>query len=143
MPLGLCNAPTTFMRLMNEVLRPDIDEFVIVYLDDILVYSPTWKEHLTHVGKVLETLKQSQLRLNLKKCEFGKSSLVYLSFIVGGGELKVDPSKVQAITNWPIPCTVTEVRSFIGACQYLRKFISHFSQIAGPLFELTKAGRKF
>ncbi|KAI5313565.1 hypothetical protein L3X38_042741 [Prunus dulcis] len=107
------------MRLMNEVLHSYIDDFIIVYLDDILVFSPTWEEHLIHVEKVLGALRQYQLRLNLKKCEFGKRSLVYLRFIVGDGELKVDPSKVQAITDWPRPCTVTEVRSFMGACQYL------------------------
>lgn len=143
MPFGLCNAPTTFMGLMNEVLHSYIDNFVIVFLVDILVFSPFWEEHLIHVEKVLETLRQYQLRLNMKKYEFGKSSLVYLGFIVGDEELKVDPSKVQAITDWPRPCTVTEVHSFMGACQCLRKFIRHLSQISGPLFELTKVGRKF
>ncbi|CAL2277905.1 unnamed protein product [Prunus armeniaca] len=123
----LCNAPATFMRLINEVLRSYIDDFVIVYLDDILVFSPTWEEHLIHVEKVLETLRQYQLRLNMKKCEFGKSYLVYLGFIVGDEELKVDPFKVQAITDWPRPCIVTEVRNFMGACQYLRTDVSNYA----------------
>ncbi|CAL2259851.1 unnamed protein product [Prunus armeniaca] len=143
MPFGLCNAPATFMRLMNEVLRPFIDDFVIVYLDDILIFSVTWEEHLHHIAQVLEVLRTNQLQLNGKKCEFGKQHLVYLGFIVGAGELKVDLEKVQVISQWPIPQTVTEVRSFIGACQYLRKFIRHFSQIAAPLHALTKANQKF
>ncbi|CAL8120214.1 unnamed protein product [Prunus armeniaca] len=97
MPFGLCNAPATFMRLMNEVLRPFIDDFVIVYLDDILIFSVTWEEHLHHIAQVLEVLRTNQLQLNGKKCEFGKQHLVYLGFIVGAGELKVDLEKVQLL----------------------------------------------
>jgi Reverse transcriptase (RNA-dependent DNA polymerase) len=86
MPFGLCNAPTIFMRLMNDVLRPYIDNFVIVYFDNILIYSLTWDEHLEHVEKVFEPLQSHQLCLNeKKKCEFGQQSLLYLGFIVGNG----------------------------------------------------------
>ncbi|MDZ7970879.1 MAG: reverse transcriptase family protein, partial [Nostoc sp. DedSLP03] len=137
LPFGLCNAPATFMRLMNEVLRPFIDDCVIVYLDDILVFSRTWEEHIQHIEKVLKVLQKHQLKLNAKKCEFGKQTLVYLGFVIGGGELRIDPKKIEAILNWPRLKTVTEVRSFIGACQYVRKFIKHFSQIAAPLHSLT------
>jgi len=143
MPFGLCNAPATFMRLMNDLLRPFMEDFVIVYLDDILIYSQTWEEHLVHIQKVLEVLQGSQLRLNEKKCEFARTELVYLGFVVGGGQRKIDPGKVEVITNWPRPSTVTEVRSFVGACQYLRKFIRNFSVLAAPLHGLTKAGQKF
>ncbi|KAI5316881.1 hypothetical protein L3X38_036588 [Prunus dulcis] len=101
MPFGLCNAPATFMRLMNEVLRPFIDDFVIVYLDDILIFSVTWEDHLHHIAQVLEVLRTNQLQLNGKKCEFGKQHLVYLGFIVGALELKVDLEKVQ-ITEAPV-----------------------------------------
>jgi len=137
MPFGLCNAPATFMRLMNELMRPFIDDFVIVYLDDILVYSRSWEEHLDHVERVFEVLRKGELKLNSKKCEFGQRELVYLSFIVGNGTKKIDPGKVEVILKWPKPRTVTEVRSFMGTCQYLRKFIRHFSNIAGPLHAVT------
>jgi hypothetical protein len=143
MPFGLCNAPATFMRLMNDVLRPFIDHFVIVYLDDILIYSCSLEEHLVHVQQVFAVLEEHHLRLNRKKCEFGKKTLIYLGFIVGGGELQVDPAKVQVITEWPRPRTVTDVRSFMGACQYLRKFIQNFSLLASPLHSLTKANQAF
>ncbi|KAI5311989.1 hypothetical protein L3X38_041162 [Prunus dulcis] len=103
----------------------------------------TWEDHLHHIAQVLEVLRTNQLQLNGKKCEFGKQHLVYLGFIVGAGELKVDLEKVQVLSQWTTPYTVTEVQSFIGACQYLRKFIRHFSQIATPLYSLTKANQKF
>ncbi|VVA40271.1 PREDICTED: reverse mRNAase [Prunus dulcis] len=114
MPFGLCNALSTFMRLMNEVLRPFIDDFVIVYLDDILIFSVTWEDHLHHIAQVLEVLRTNQLQLNSKKHEFGKQHLVYLGFIVGAGELKMDLEKVHVISQWPTPRSVTEVWSFIG-----------------------------
>jgi hypothetical protein len=99
MSFGLCNAPTTFMRVMNDVFRPFIDDFVIVYLDDILVFSGTWDEHVRHVKQVLDTLQREKLYVKLSKCEFGKTTLVYLGHIVGGGQLKIDPSKVNVIVN--------------------------------------------
>lgn len=99
MPFGLCNTPATFMQLMNEVLRPFIEDFVIVYLDDILIYNKTWEDHIYHLKKVLGVLNENQIQLNGKKCELGKQSLVYLGFVVGAGELKVDPSKIEVITK--------------------------------------------
>jgi len=103
---------------MNEVLRPFLNDFVIVYLDDILSFSKTHKEHVKHVKQVLNVLKKENLYLKMTKCEFGKTSLVYLGHIVGGGELKIDPSKVDFIVNWPKPSNLTEFRSFLGATQY-------------------------
>ena len=99
MPFGLCNAPTTFMEVMNDLFRPFIDEFVLLYLYDILFFSKSSNEHVCHVKKVLDVLKNKKLYVKLSKCEFGKTSLVYLGHIVGHGQLKLDPSKVEAIVN--------------------------------------------
>ena len=105
----LCNAPDTFMRVMNVVLRSFIDEFFIVYLDDILIFSKSLDEHVMNVRKVLDVLRKEHLVLKMSKCEFGKTYLVH---IVGGGELRINPSKVEVIVNWPMPKTVIEVRNF-------------------------------
>jgi len=113
-----------------------LDEFVIVYLDGILIFSKSHDEHVMHVRKVLDVLKKEHLYLKMPKCEFGKTSLVYLGHIIGGGELKIDPSKVDVIVNWPRPKTVIELRSFLGAAQHWRKFIANFSLIAAPLHAL-------
>jgi hypothetical protein len=128
---------------MNDIFRPFIDDFVIVYLDDILVFSRTWNEHVMHVKRVLDVLKKEKLYVKLSKCDFGKTSLVYLGHIVGGGQLKIDPSKVEVIVNWPKPTSTTEVRSFLGEVQYWRKFIANFSYIASPLHALTSVKQAF
>jgi len=107
MLFSLCNAPATFMRLMNYVLHPYLDSFVIVYLDDTLVYSATWEEHISHLMQVLETLKKHQLLANLKKCEFSQQSLVYLVYVIGGGELEIDLVKMEAIMEGLVPTNVT------------------------------------
>ena len=99
MPFGLCNAPATFMRVMNDVFRPFIDDFVIIYLDDILVFSKTWEEHIVHVKKVLDVLRKEKLSVKMSKCKFAKTSLVYLGHIIGGFHLRVDPAKVAIIVN--------------------------------------------
>jgi hypothetical protein len=109
MPFGLCNAPATFMRAMNDVLRHFLDDCVIVYLDDILIFIKSHEEHVMHVKQVLDVLKKEKLFLKMSKCELGKTSIVYLGHIVGGGELKIDPSKVKVILDWPKPNNVTEV----------------------------------
>jgi hypothetical protein len=137
MPFGFCNASTTFMRVMNDVLRPFLDDCVIVYLDDILIFSKSREEHAKHVRQVLDVLRKEKLFLKMSNCEFGKTSLIYLGRIVGGGKLKIDPSKVKVILEWPKPSNVTEVRSFLGAAQYWRKFIANFSSIAAPLHAVT------
>jgi hypothetical protein len=118
MSFGLYNALTNFMRVMNDVFIPFLDEFVIVYLDEILFFSRTWDEHVRHVNKVLDTLQREKLYVKLSKCEFGKTSLVYLCHIVGGGQLKIDPSKIDVIVNWPKPKSVIEVQIFLVVVQY-------------------------
>jgi hypothetical protein len=143
MPFVLCNAPATFMRVMNDVLRPFLDYFVIVYLEYILIFNKYHEEHIEHVKRVLDVLRKEQLFLKLSKCEFGKTSLICLGHIVGGGELKIDPSKVKVILKWSRPSNVTEVRIFLGATQYWRKFIANFSSIAAPLHAVKSVKQGF
>jgi hypothetical protein len=99
MLFGLCNAPTTFMPVTNDVFTPFLDDFLILYLDDILIFSGTWDEHVRHIKKVLDTLQSEKLYVKFSKCEFGKTALVYLGHIVGGGQLQVDPSNIDVIVN--------------------------------------------
>ena len=118
MLFGLCNAPTTFMCVMNDAFKPFLDDFVIVYLNDILVFRRTWDERVRHVKQVLDTLQRENLYVKLSKCEFGKTALVYLGHNVGGGQLKIGPSKIDVIVNWSKPKSVTEIQSFLCAIQY-------------------------
>jgi hypothetical protein len=133
MSFGLYNAPTTFMRVTNDVFRPFLDDFLILYLDDILIFSGTWDEHVRHVKKVLDTLQREKFYVKFSKCEFGKTTLVYLGHIVGGGQLKIDPSNIHVIVNWPELKSVTEIQGFLGEVQYWRRFMSNFSLIETPL----------
>lgn len=142
MPFGLSNAPSTFMQLMNEVLQDFIGKFVIVYPDDILIYSRNKEEHLQHLKMVLQRLQEQQLKINLEKCDFLKEELVYLGFVISKGELKMDPSKVEAILNWPTPRATGEVRSFHGLAMFYRKFIRNFSNICVPILDTIKGGGK-
>eukprot|EP00253_Pinus_taeda_P029193 PITA_29193 len=142
MPFGLSKAPSTFMRLMNEVLKEFIGKFVIVYLDDILVYSRSKEEHLRHLNYFLQKLQQEKLLLNLKKCVFMKEELVYLGFVISAEGLKMDPEKVKAIVEWPSPKSVFEVRSFHGLASFYRKFIKNFSKINAPIIETIKKDKQ-
>jgi hypothetical protein len=123
MPFGLTNVPSTFMRLMNEVLKEFIGRFVIVYLDDILIFSKIEAEHLKHLVAVMRILQQEKLMINMKKSSFMRTKLIYLGFVISTNELKMDPKKVDAIKNWPSPKGVFEVRSFHGLASFYRKFI--------------------
>jgi hypothetical protein len=143
MSFGICNAPTTFMHVMNDVFKTFLEDFVIVYLDDILIFSRTWDEHVKHVKKVLNTLQREKLYVKLSKCEFGKTALVYLGHIVGGVQLKIDLSNIDVIVNWPEPKSVTEIHSLLGAVQYWRRFISNFSFIEAPFHSLTSVKNTF
>ena len=142
MPFGLSNAPSTFMRLMNEVLKPFLNKFVVVYLDDILIFSRDRDDHMKHIDLVLKRLHEEELRINLEKCVFMKQELIFLGFVISSGSLKMDPSKIEAIINWPIPSNASEVKSFHGLCNFYRKFIRNFSGISGPMIETIKGGKK-
>eukprot|EP00253_Pinus_taeda_P011069 PITA_11069 len=138
MPFGLSNAPSTFMRLMNEMLKEFIGKFVIVYLDDILIFSRTKREHLQHICRVFEKLQHNKLLVNLKKCTFLQKELIYLGFVVAENELKMDPEKITAIMSWPSPKSLFEVCSFHGLASFYRKFIKNFSEICVPMLETIK-----
>jgi hypothetical protein len=142
MSFGLTNAPSTFMRLMNEVLREFIGKFVIVYLDDILVFSKTVAEHLKHLATVMQRLQQEKLLINMKKSSFMKIELIYLGFVISANELRMDLDKVEVIKNWPSPKNTFEVRSFHRLASFYRKFIRNFSGISAPMMETMKKRHK-
>ena len=143
MSFGLTNASAVFMALMNRVFRPYLDRFVIVFIDDILVYSRSELEHERHLGLVLQILRQYHLYAKFSKCEFWLSRVGFLGHVVSVDDIYVDPQKVEAVANWEQPTTVTEVRSFLGLAGYYRRFIKGFSKIAGPLHCLTRKRVKF
>ncbi|KAH9315271.1 hypothetical protein KI387_023898 [Taxus chinensis] len=142
MPFGLTNAPSTFMRLMNEVLKSFTGKFFIVYLDDILVFSQSREEHLLHLRMVLNKLQEEKLLINVKKCSFLQTELVYLGFVLSKEGLKMDKDKIKAILEWPTPRSVFEVRSFHGLASFYRKFIRNFSGIVAPMIETIKGDKK-
>ena len=143
MPFGLTNAPATFQKMINHVLKEFIDLFVIVYLDDILIFSETLEEHKKHVALVLETLEKANLLVEPEKCQFHQQKVVFLGHVITPGEVRMDPEKLKAISEWQPPKNVKEVQSFLGLANYYRRFIRNFSKIATPLTELTKKERKF
>ncbi|XP_019432645.1 PREDICTED: uncharacterized protein LOC109339632, partial [Lupinus angustifolius] len=138
MPFGLTNAPSTFMRLMNHVLREFLGKFVVVYFDDILIYSKTLDEHHEHLKAVLIVLRKEKLYANMEKCTFCVDHVIFLGFKINANGVHVDQEKIKAIQDWPTPKTVTEVRSFHGLASFYRRFVKDFSTLASPLNELVK-----
>ncbi|KAI3469037.1 hypothetical protein Pfo_025700 [Paulownia fortunei] len=143
MPFELTNAPSTFMSLMNHVLRAFLGKFVVVYFDDILIYSKTLDDHIEHLTLILKVLRKERLFANLKKCTFCTNKLVFLSFVVSAKGIEVDEEKVNAIQDWPTPTMVNQVRSFHGLASFYRCFVRDFSSIAAPLTEVIKKNVSF
>ena len=139
MPFGFTNAPAAFMDLINRVFKPYLDQFVVVFIDDILVYSKSREEHERHLSIVLQTLRNKQLYAKLKKCEFWLDKVSFLGHVVTKDGISIDPGKVD-VSNWRRPNTVIEIRSFLGLAGYYRQFIERFSKIALPLTRLTRNG---
>ncbi|GBG86031.1 hypothetical protein CBR_g40932 [Chara braunii] len=138
MPFGLTNAPATFQRCMNDLFRPWLDRFVVVYLDVILVFGKTLEEHQGHLRQVLEKLREANFKINAKKCEWAKTQVLYLGHVLDGDGIKPEDSKIASIRDWPTPRTLTELRSFLGLANYNRKFVRNFSTIAAPLCRLLR-----
>ncbi|PKI57954.1 hypothetical protein CRG98_021669 [Punica granatum] len=141
MSFGLSNALSTFMRVMNQILWPFIGRCVVVYFDDILIYSANPKQHLTHLHEVLFVLRHEKLYGALKKCVFMRSEVLFLGYIVSADGLRVLSSKVEAVKQWPRPANITEVKTFYGLASFHRRFIPHFSSIMAPLTDYMKGGR--
>jgi hypothetical protein len=143
MPFGLTNAPSTFMRLMNEVLCAFIGKFIVVYFDDILIYSKSIDEHIGHLHVVFNALCDAHLFGNLEKCTFCTDRVSFLGYVVTPQGIEVDHAKVEVIHGWPIPKNLSQVRNFLGLAGFYRRFVKDFSTIAAPLNELTKKGVPF
>ncbi|GJU26812.1 putative reverse transcriptase domain-containing protein [Tanacetum coccineum] len=143
MPFGLTNAPTVFMDLMNRVCKPYLDRFVIVFIDDILIYSKSRKEHEGHLKLILNLLKKEELYAKFSKCEFWLSKVQFLGHVIDSEGIHVDPAKIKAIKDWASPKTPTEIRQFLGLAGYYRRFIKGFSKIARPMTKLTQKSVKF
>ncbi|XP_061968341.1 uncharacterized protein LOC133691764 [Populus nigra] len=141
MPFGLTNAPATFQSLMNDLFRPHLRKFILVFFDDILVYSKSWEDHLTHLHTILKILADNTLFAKESKCRFGVTQVDYMGHVISNQGVSVDPTKIQAVVEWPTPTTAKGVRGFLGLAGYYRKFIRHFGGIAAPLTRLlTKDG---
>ncbi|GJW28853.1 putative reverse transcriptase domain-containing protein [Tanacetum coccineum] len=143
MPFGLTNAPAVFMDLINRVCKPYLDKFVIVFIDDILIYSRNEEEHEEHLKTILELLKKEELYAKFSKCEFWINTVKFLGHVIDNSGIHVDPAKIEAVKNWASPTTPSEIRQFLGLAGYYRRFIEGFSKIAKPMTELTQKNQKF
>ncbi|GJS52951.1 putative reverse transcriptase domain-containing protein [Tanacetum coccineum] len=143
MPFGLTNAPAVFMDLMNRVCKPYLDKFVIVFIDDILIYSKNKEEHEEHLKQILELLKKEELYAKFSKCEFWIPKVQFLGHVIDSEGIHVDPAKIESIKDWTSPKSPTEIRQFLGLAGYYRRFIEGFSKIAKPMTKLTQKKVKF
>jgi hypothetical protein len=143
MSFGLTNAPTYFMYLMNKVFMEYLDRFVVVFIDDILVFSKTMEEHEEHLRLVLEKFRSNQLFAKFSKCEFWLTEIAFLGYVISARGVSVDPGKVKDVLNWMPPATISEIRSLLGLAGYYRRFIKDFSKIAKPMMKLLEKNKAF
>ncbi len=140
MPFGLSNSPSVFQAFINEVFRDMLNRWVIVYIDDILIYSDSYEDHVQHVRMVLQRLIANQLYAKTEKCEFHQSTVSFLGYVISSGGVAMDKRKVRALVNWPRPHSVKELQRFLGFANFYRRFIRNFSTVAAPLTSMSKKG---
>ena len=143
MEFGLTNAPATCQSLMNSILQPHLRKFVVVFLDDILVFSKTWEYHQHHLQTVLEIHRNSELYCKQSKCDFGVREVLFLGHKINGTSISPDPKKISAVETWPTSSSVTDVRKLLGFANYFRRFIDRHSTISRPLEEITGKNSRF
>ena len=143
MPFGLCNAPATFQREMNRIFFDLIGNCVFIYIDDLVAFSNSWEQHVKDLEKVFTISMNNKLKINIEKCKFFQEEVELLGHILSSKRIKPIPEKVRVITNWIPPKNISQLRSFLGAVGYYRKFIKNFALIAKPLFKLLKKGAEF
>lgn len=143
MPFGLTNAPAVFQSLVNDVLRDMLNQYVFVFLDDILIFSKSLTEHVVHVRKVLKRLLENQLFVKAEKCEFHQETIAFLGYVVSPGTIQMDQRKVKAVLEWPTPTNRRDLQSFLGFANFYRRFVRNFSTVAAPLTALTSTAVKF
>nr|GFB55966.1 putative reverse transcriptase domain-containing protein [Tanacetum cinerariifolium] len=143
MPFGLTNAPAVFMDLMNQVCKPYVDKFVIVFIDDILIYSRDKKEHEEHLKAILELLKKEELYTKFSKCKFWIPKVQFLGHVIDNQVIHVDPTKIESVKDWASPKSPTDIRKFLGLVRYYQRFIERFLKVAKPMTKLTQKKVKF
>src|ERR1700738_2166443 len=137
-PFGLCNAPTTFQHLMNDVLREYLDDFVVIYLNDVLIYSETTSEHKRHVRMVLEKLRQAGLYAKPEKCQFSVQEVAFLGYLISPHGVRMNLKKVEAVTSWLTPQSQHDIQVFLKFANFYQKFINEYSRVVTPLTALLK-----
>lgn len=143
MPFGLTNAPATFQSIMNRMLEPFLRKFILVFMDDILIYSQSLEEHIQHVQQVLQLLADNQFYIKASKCNFAKTELEYLGHLISKKGVATEPSKVAAVAQWPSPQNLKQLRGFLGLTGYYRRFIHQYGIMSRPLTQLLKKNNKF
>jgi len=140
---GLCNSPATFQSVMNKIFAPHLHKFVVVYLDDVMIFSKDAESHERHLEEVLKLLDENKFLVKTSKCSFHKPEVAFLGHVVGRNGLKVDSTKIQVVKDWPVPTNLKQLRSFLGLTNYFRKFIQGYSSLTAPLTSFMKKGVDF